>query len=153
MTAEADKARSRYQEELEPRLGDSGELRAIGDWANKLVGAVCRIPVTTFERAILLGNYFLEHAVATFNQMEANPDLEMAKRVWAWIERKGLRSCSQRDAGQGLRAQAADVARALAILVERHLLREQPPAKPTAAGRPAGPTYAVNPRSLRRRLG
>jgi hypothetical protein len=125
----------------------------VADHATALDKMPADIPVTTFERAILLGDHFLEHAVATFNQMEANPDLEMAKRVWAWVERKGLRSCSQRDAGQGLRAQAADVARALAILVERPLLREQPPAKPTAAGRPAGPTYAVNPRSLRRELG
>ncbi|HTQ45174.1 MAG TPA: YfjI family protein [Polyangiaceae bacterium] len=173
MTAEADEVRSRYQGELEPRLGDWGDLRAIGDWANKLVGTVCRIagvlhvadhaaaldkmpadlPAAAVERAILLGDYFLEHAVATFNLMEANPDVEMAKRVWAWIERKDLRSFSQRDAGQALRARAADVVKALAILVERHLVREQPPAKPTAAGRPAGPSYAVNPLALRRGSG
>jgi hypothetical protein len=80
--------------------------------------------------------------------MAADPDVEMARRVWAWIERKGVRNFSQRDAGRALHTQAADVVRALAILVERHLVREQPSATSTA-GRPAGPTYAVNPRGLR----
>jgi hypothetical protein len=168
MAAEADEARSQYQTELEPRLGEKGDLHVIGDWANKLVGTVCRIagvlhvadhataldkmPLeisgATFERAILVGNYFLEHAVAAFGQMAADPDVETAKRVWAWIERKGVRKFSQRDAGLALHAQAADVVSALAILVERHLVREQPPAKPSG-GRPGGPTYAVNPRGLR----
>lgn len=168
MTAEADKARSRYQTELEPRLGEYGDLSAIGDWANKLVGTVCRIAgvlhvadhataldqmpveisVNAFERAILLGDYFLEHAVAAFDQMAADPHVETAKRLWRWIERKGVRNFSQRDAGRALRAQSAEAVSALAILVERRLVREQPPAKPTA-GRPAGPTYVVNPRGLR----
>mgnify|MGYP001266374274 CR=1 FL=1 len=168
MSPEADRARAAFQTELEPRLGPDGDLSPIADWANKLVGTVCRIagvlhvgdwagrldklpaeiPLETFQRGANIGVYFLAHAVAAFGAMGADEDTELAKRVWAWVQRKGIAEFSERDARRAVHAESKEIKPALAMLVERNLIRTQPPA-PSNGGRPPGDSFDVNPRGRR----
>ncbi len=165
MSPEADRSRSRYQQNLEPRLGPDGDLYVIGDWAGKLVGAVGRIagvlhvsehaldlatmpdaiPVATFERAVTIGDYFLEHARAAFGLMGADEDVEPARRVWAWRCRGGLATFTEREAMRAVAATADDLRPALAVLVEMGLIREQTRAAPSGRGRRPSPGFDVNP--------
>jgi DNA-binding PadR family transcriptional regulator len=95
-----------FMEEIEPQLAEDGELRAIGDWANKLAGAVVRIaavlhfaeksfdplsvreiPASAVKNAIKIGRYLIPHARAAYAQMGADPEIEDAKYVLRWIEK------------------------------------------------------------------
>jgi replicative DNA helicase len=163
MSQEADARRSAFQRALEPRLGPDGDLRPICDWANKLTGAVCRIagvlhlaehaesddcPLVvsgdTFARAERLGEYFLESALCAFEVMATDPVTDLAKRTWAWVERKRLVEFTEREAIRATHATAEDMALALLKLTERNLVRRQSTAVATG-GRPRGPTYDVAP--------
>jgi hypothetical protein len=69
---------------------------------------------------------------------------ELARRVWAWVGRKGLTEFCERDAQRGTHARVAkDVKAALAQLCERGLIRARP-MSPTG-GRPSSPRYDVRP--------
>jgi hypothetical protein len=163
LSPEAHRARCDFQAELEPRLGDDGDLEPIRDWAGKLTGAVCRlagilhvgdhaldfgalpetIPLATFERAIALGRYFLAHALGAFQVMGADEETQMAKRLWAWIVRKEIVTFTERDAQRAVHADKAEsIKPGIAKLVERYLVRELP--NPPTGGRPASPPFEVN---------
>ena len=162
LSHEADALRSSFQSEVEPRLGIDGDLHIIGDWANKLVGSVCRlagvlhvadhalcldrlpetVPAPTLARAIGLGRYFLAHALAAFDAMGADPPTELAKRILAWAKRKHKRTLTAREARRATSSSAEDMALALAILLDRSLVRPSPTdPKP---GRPSE-SYDVHP--------
>jgi replicative DNA helicase len=100
----------------------------------------------TFERAVRIGRYFLEHARAAFDAMESDETSELAKRVWAWLARKGLRTFTERDAQRAVHRAAGDTRAALAILVDRRLVRALPAPK-SAGGQPPSQSYDVNPRA------
>ena len=160
-----------FKRRLEPRLGETGDLRAIADWGNKLTGTTARLacvlhvaehigadpfdPFVTIQRmtvlrAIAIADYAIEHARAAFGVMGADPTTELAKHVLAWVLRQGDDEVSQRDIHRGVHSQvrrAADLEKPIAILVERGYLRPLD-ATPTG-GRPKSPTYAVNPRAKR----
>jgi replicative DNA helicase len=168
MSEDADRARARLQLELEPRLGPDGDLHAIGDWAGKFIGAVCRIAgvlhvadhalaldalpdqicVETFNRAAEIGRYFLAHARAAFDAMGADEDTELAKRVWAWVCRKSVSEFSERDARRATHSTPESISGAMAKLVSRNLVRSGPPPESTG-GRPASQSYQVSPRAGR----
>ncbi len=172
-SSEADRARALFQAELEPRLGPDGDLNVIGDWAGKLVGGVCRIagvlhasdwagrdteggplalkrappeiPVETFERATKIGRYFLAHALATFEAMGADENTELAKKVWAWVQRRQVATFTEREAARAVHAKpAAAIKPALAILLERRLVRLQAQ-RAHAVGRRPGDAFEVFP--------
>jgi replicative DNA helicase len=162
MSSGADAARSRFQGELEPRLGVDGDLHACADWAGKLTGSVCRIagvlhvadhaldlsrlpdeiPAETFERAATIGGYFLAHAQAAFGLMDADETMALAKKLWAWVQRHGHQQVSERDARRATKSKPEETKAALLKLIERNLIRELPAGGPTG-GRPAGSVYAV----------
>ena len=80
---------------LEPQLAESGALGPLADWAGKLHGAVARIAgllhaaesqtdiitADTMTRAVELGHYLIPHAQAAFAMMDADSEVEKAKRV------------------------------------------------------------------------
>jgi replicative DNA helicase len=169
MSPEVTGARVVLHDELEPRMGPDGDLHPIRDWVNKLVGSVARIagvlhvadhalaladmpleiPVETFNRATTIARYFLAHALAAFAVMRADEDVELAKRVWAWAHRKGLRSFTAREAARAVHAVPAEtIEPALAKLLDRNLVRMRPRPKPSpGGGRAPSDTYDVNPRA------
>ena len=172
LTLDADAAAAllAFEAEVEPRLHPhSGDLAHIADWASKLVGAVARIagllhlaarlrdgwalPVNeaTIADAITIGRYLIAHALATFDLMGgADPTLDDGRYVLAWIERTGVKSFTRRELftalprGRFAKVDALDPA--LALLVEHGYIRPLPPPEGRSGpGRPASPSFEVNP--------
>jgi hypothetical protein len=159
----------RFSEELEPRLGAGGDLGHVGDWAGKLSGAVGRIagllhlatladsaesaaipeiPLATMDKAIRIGRYLIEHALAAFDLMGADPVIEHAKTVLAWILRTRRDSFTVRDVHQALKSRfprVHELAEPLKVLAERGHVREVETSSPGGPGRPPSPVYEVNP--------
>jgi replicative DNA helicase len=160
-----------YEAEVEPRLHPHhGDLAHIADWASKLVGAVARVggllhlaarlregwalPVNeaTIANAITIGHYLTDHALAAFDLMGgADPTLDDARYLLAWIERTKVTTFTRRELftalprGRFAKVDALDPA--LALLVEHDYLRPAPsPEGRSGPGRPASPGFEVNPK-------
>jgi hypothetical protein len=155
---------------LEPRLGPGGDLSPFADWGNKLPGTVARfagvlhladhggqeaflrpITVETVDRAVAIGRYAIEHARAAFGLMGADATTNLAKIIWAWVMRSGQSIVTKHEihrATQGRVNRTAELDPALAVLLERALLREVHVTGPRSPGRPSA-TFAVNPRAKR----
>ena len=155
-----------FQRDLEPRLGPGADLSHVGDWANKLPGAIVRIAGLlhgsaapsemsntciggdTMRDAIRVGDYLLEHALAAFDAMGADPTIESAKKVLGWLCAHHLGQFTVRDAHQTLRGtfkKVGDLYGPIALLIEHGYLREAPLPKRPGPGRPPSPRYEVNP--------
>ncbi len=168
LSGEATLISNEFEEWLEPKLGTNGELELITDWAAKLHGAVARIagilhltehvnnnspwemPVSaeSFEKAICLGKYLIEHAKAAFTEMGADSKLDDAKYVLRWVERQDLKMFSKRDAfnaGRGRFKTVDDLEPTLKILVDYGYIREQSLEQKNKPGRKPSPIFEVNP--------
>jgi replicative DNA helicase len=153
-------------EELEPRLAPDGDLGHIADWASKLIGATGRIagllhlatnlrdgwgkPITedTMAAAIRAAGYFTAHALAAFGGMGADPLLEDARHVLAWLTRTQAEKFTKRDlfrATQSRFRKIADLDPVLAILDQHGYIRQDEPADRAGPGRRPSPEYAVHP--------
>jgi replicative DNA helicase len=157
-----------FERDLEPRLAaGTGDLAHLAGWAAKLAGATCRlagllhlaghlrdgwaqpIGADTFAGATRLAGYLVDHALAVFDLMGADPRVDDARWLLDWINRTGQAQFSRRDAHQAARGRfrkAADLEPALALLEEHGWLRrvDADPAGPKG-GRPASPRFLVNP--------
>jgi hypothetical protein len=153
--------------ELEPRLGATGDLAVITDWAAKLSGAIGRIAgllylaeirtedafeqrvsADTMERALRIGRYLITHAQAAFAEMGADPDTEGAQRILAWLRRTATPAFTKRDAHQALRGtfrRAEDLDGPLTALEDRAYIRRLPEPDQARPGRKRSPTYEVHP--------
>jgi replicative DNA helicase len=157
-----------FERELEPRLAaGSGDLAHLAGWAAKLAGATCRLagllhlaghlcdgwaqPIAgdTFAGAARLAGYLVDHALAVFDLMGADPRVDDARWVLDWISRTNLTQFSRRDAHQAARGRfrkAADLEPALALLEEHEWVRRVDADLPgSKGGRPASPRFLVNP--------
>ncbi len=160
-----------FERRLEPRLAPgTGDLGHLAGWAAKLTGATCRIagllhlahhlrdgwarPITadTLTGAIRLAGYLVEHALATFDLMGADPRTDDARWLLEWIQRTGREQFTRRDAHQaaprGRFRKAADLDPPLALLEEHGYLRRadpEPSRDPHGRGRPPSPRFLVNP--------
>jgi hypothetical protein len=157
-----------FMKELEPELGPGGTLDHISDWAGKLAGGIVRIAgllhvsehvtasnpwdlpisVDTLQRAIKIGQYFTPHAQAAFEEMAADPIIDSAKHILAWITAQRPMSFSKRDAYQALKGRfkrAEDLDAPFETLRERGYIRKQSAQTRPGPGRPPGPVYEVNP--------
>jgi len=150
--------------ELEPMLGDGGALDSVQDWAGKLAGAVARIAgtlhlmemgaawaqpvaVETVENAIQIGRYLVPHNLAALAMVGADPAVEDARYLLAWIRRHGKRSFTQRDAhrgGQHRFARSEDLIPGLDLLEGHGYIRKRPEA-PARPGKKPSPKWDVNP--------
>jgi hypothetical protein len=153
---------------LEPQLGPFGELGSMTDWAGKLVGAVARltgilhmvehadgaapweiaISLDSVERAIALGQYFLQHARAAYAEMGTDPVLADAKYVLEWSSRAGIQHFTKREAFEGTKGHFKRVAAlepSLKLLMEHGFIRQRHAAARPGPGRKPSPTYDVNP--------
>jgi replicative DNA helicase len=157
-----------FERALEPRLAaGTGDLAHLAGWAAKLTGATCRIaallhlaahlrdgwarPVDadTLRGAIRLAGYLVDHALAVFDLMGADPRIDDARWLLDWINRTGHQQFTRRDAHQAARGRfrkATDLDPPLALLEEHGYLRrtEVEPLSPKG-GRPPSPRFLVNP--------
>ena len=171
LSPEATQRITAFQAWVEPQLADHGDL-GIMTIGRKLVGLVSRIagllhmakhtnsampwniPIAreTVECAIRIGEYLIPHARAAFACMGADPAVEDAKRVLAWVLRQELRKFSKRDAFNGLRGRfrkVVDLDPVLSALVDRNFIRPMDAEPSPGPGRKRSPEFEVNPQALK----
>jgi len=137
---------------------------AMREWASKADGAVLRIAGVlhlaacegtviadaTLADAITIVDHYTAHARLALATLDPDPRTPLAARVVAWLRREpARRTLRRRDAHHRLggAVNASDVAASLVVLEERgYLRRSVTEPRPTGAGRPASPSYEVNPR-------
>ncbi|MGH3322229.1 MAG: YfjI family protein [Streptosporangiaceae bacterium] len=169
LTRDADQTLLHLEETTEPRLHpDTGDLGHLGDWAGKYVGAVARLaglihlashihegwrhPIEpdSMRAAVRLGEYFTTHAVGAFDAMGADPDLDAACAVHAWLERTRPEQFTVRELFTALPRsrfrKVTDLEQPLALLEQHGWIRRQPEPPRNGPGRPPSPAYAVHPR-------
>jgi len=164
--AEAQALFTAFQDEVEPLLGEFGELSEIAGWGGKLVGAAARIagllhvaahsdrpdtdPVTaeTLSGALEIGRYAFAHAKAAFVVMGADGAVADARHILRWIERHEKTEFSERDAYRTMTTRfkhPADLHPGLTALENRGYLRRVPEPKGKGPGRKPSPRWEVNP--------
>ncbi len=155
--------------DLEPQLAPGAALAHLTDWAGKLTGATARlagllhlathlrdgwgrpIEATTLDDAARLARYYLNHALAVFDLMGADPLIDDARHLLDWITRTGANTFTRRDAHNPNRARfakAGDLDPALALLTEHGWIQPLDPAPRPGLGRPPSPRYVVHPAAL-----
>jgi hypothetical protein len=164
-----------FLRETEPRLGGDGDLHPFTDWAGKLAGAVvrlsgvlhladlagtgdappCEIQAATVERGIILGRYFLDHAIVAFRAMKADETADDAGDILAWLRkqtRAGVWTFSRREAHHARQHRfttAEDLEPALRFLEEHGWIRPAPsPETKHKGGRPSM-RFEINPKVIR----
>ena len=156
-----------FRNKVEAQLRPGADLYEIQDWGNKLCEAVARMAgvihlfrhhgdarpweiqmaSSTIEAAICLGEYFSGHANVAFGMMGADPRMEKAWRLWASIRHDGHETFTRRDLWQRVRRgfTVDELADVLGLLVRMGYIRQVSTAQATGRGRPASPTFEVNP--------
>lgn len=165
-TADANEAMYQLQADIEPHLRPGASYGHMTDWAGKYPGATARIAgnlhaahhldqageheITdeTFAAARQVGEYFLAHALATYDHMGTDATVENARVILEWIERTRPTCFTRRDIQAAHRRRftsASAIDPALAVLEDRgHVARVDPPTR-TGPGRKPGPTYWPHP--------
>jgi len=155
-----------FQREVEKDMKDGGMFEHVKDWAGKLPGAVGRlagllhcvqhangqpwsieINDETLSRALSLAAFLSRHALAVFDLMGADDDLNSARKVWQWVERNRRESFTARDCFEALKGtykRMAGINPAFDVLMERHYIFELPQPENREAGRPSR-VFNVNP--------
>ncbi len=164
LTPDAYELWKEFQREVEKDMRDGGMFEHLKDWAGKLPGAVGRlagllhcvehaneqpwsfaIDDETLDRTLNLAALLSRHALAAFDLMGADKDLNSARKVWQWIERNRNESFSARDCFEALKGtfkRMLNINPAFDVLIERHYIFELP--HPQKAGRPSK-QFNVNP--------
>jgi replicative DNA helicase len=154
------------EREIEPQLAPGAQLSHVVDWAAKYVGAVVRIAgllhlgdhgttglhrpidVATIDRAARIGAYFLAHALVAFDDMGADPLIDDATHVLAWLARTRPTRITRRDLFTAVRStrfrKVADLDPVLNLLTAHGYLAPEP-APERATGRPPSPAWLVHP--------
>jgi len=168
LTAEANERVLAIERDTEPRLAPAGNWAHIVDWGSKYVGAVARLaglihlaehgdgkPIdgNTLDRAVMLGRYFADHALAAFDDMGADPLVDDARHVLAWIERTSNERFTKRDLfsamSRGRFRKAGDLDPVLNLLTGYGYLRTAPVPERQGAGRTPSPAWLVHPDAVR----
>jgi hypothetical protein len=167
LTADAQALVLQFEAEVEPKLKAGNEYGHIRDWASKYVGATVRlagllhladhitdgwakaISAETMTRAIALGRYFAAHALAAYDLIGDSQNVEDARLILAWIERKKPVRFSRNELAKGVsRARfktVTDLDPPLELLEHHGYLRRDPPPERKGPGRPPTATFQVHP--------
>lgn len=158
---------------IEARLRPGQDLAEVADWGGKLVGAAVRLaglmhlaehdwtgPVVPWEVPIdggtmdraawLADNYFIPHARVAFQAMGDTPGVDGARKLLAWIGKRGRASFSSREALRALNRNGdrrTVVDPAIDVLVAHGWIREADRDE-KKLGRPSE-RYLVHPAALR----
>ena len=157
----------RFAIEVEKRLAPSGDFASMGDWAGKLVGAVCRIAgifhgliyagsgnpamvqidAETMLGAIAIGEYLIPHAKAAFFEMGADPAIDLARRILDWVSSEQVSEFTKSQVFNALRGgiqKAKELDEPLQMLVNHGYARGVSEKRP-GPGRKPSPKYEINP--------
>lgn len=150
---------------VEPRLARDGEYGPIREWASKLVGAILRIaallhiaedgerfrlPIAadTLNNAILIGAYFVDHALAAFDLL-GDGGASDAAYILEFLRRRNVESFTTRslltDLPRGRFGNAEAIGAAVEVLVEHGWVIPQEAPERTGPGRRPSPSYIVHP--------
>jgi hypothetical protein len=171
LAPEASAVLTAWRTELEPLRRPTGDLGVIQGWGSKLDGATVRIagllhlaqhpaddwsaPIDgrTMAAAVEIARYLIPHALAAFDAMGADEQLNAARHILRWIQSKQLGSFSKRDCHRGLSSRfkrADELDRPLQILEERGWIRGRDTNDTNRpSGRPRSPSFDVHPAALR----
>lgn len=160
----------KLRDDLEPRLRPDADLCHMREWAGKLAGAAARIAgllhvaqhvgeaykymvsEQTMGKAIMVGEYLTEHAIAAFSFMGADPAIEDAREVLGWLRRKRLAQFTQRDIHRAMPSRfrkPEDAESVLELLAKYGWIREAKQERRPGRGRPPSPLFDVHPKLLR----
>jgi len=151
-----------FQREVEKDMREGEIFEYVKDWAGKLPGVVGRlagllhcvehseswtieISNETLDRSLNLAAFLSRHALAAFDLMGADHDLDAARKVWHWIKRNHKTTFSARDcfeAVKGTYKRMAEITPAFDVLMERNHIYELQEQK--VVGRPSR-RFIVNP--------
>jgi replicative DNA helicase len=167
LTPEAAELLLTTAENLEPRLGPEGELGHIADWASKLIGATARIAgllhlaahlqdgwgrsveAGTMASAVRVAGYLTAHALAAFDGMGADPVLEAARELYAWLERARPEKFTKRELFSAVSrsrfAKVGDLDGPLELLEQHGWIRREPEPERAGPGRKPSPAFLVHP--------
>ena len=157
----------RFAMEVEKHLGPGGDFGSMGDWAGKLVGAVCRIAgifhglsyaasgnpakaqidAETILGAIAIGEYLIPHAKAAFFEMGADPAIDSARKILGWVSSERISEFSKRQAFNSLRGgiqKVNELDEPLQILISHGYIRTISQ-EHKGPGRKPSPKYKINP--------
>ncbi len=155
----------RWEEEIEEKLAEGGEMELITDWGGKLAGATVRVAAVlhcvehgpageigsrSIQAAIEIARYLVPHAAAALNLMEAKEGEstdDNAAYILRWIKRHERLEFTRSEAqhhGKQRFPMVDAIDEPLAELVKRGYIRQKPSA-PARPGRPPSPAYEVNP--------
>jgi hypothetical protein len=105
----------------------------------------------TYIAARRIGEYAIPHARAAFAMMGADPAVEGAKHILAWLKRKGYTTLTLRGLFNGVRGrfQRMDaIEEPMKLLAQHGYIRWLPDASKKGPGRPSSRAFEVNPRSI-----
>jgi hypothetical protein len=154
----------KFEQWLEPQLGEFGSLGAIADWAGAVarlsgilhvaehVGDLSALPSaiqrSTVKAAIRIARYLVAHAKRAFGEMGMDPAVRQASKVLRWIERNAKDHFTTRELFEGVKGSIRTVTAlepSLALLAEHGFIRKDP--RPRGRGRPSE-FFSVNPHVL-----
>ena len=150
-------------------MDDGGDLENMRDFGGKLPGAAARIvglfhcaihakgspsdqlvPAPTMRRALSLAGKFAEHTRAVYELMGADPDIEDARKVLAWIMANAEQRFSVRNLHNSLQGtfyKRDELEPSLKVLTERGYIRQTQRPDAPGRGRPSL-IFEVNPSIL-----
>jgi hypothetical protein len=104
----------------------------------------------SLDRAAALVRYFKSHARKVYAALEADSEVEDARRLLHWIARERRTEFKRWEVYNDVRSQGKfprveDLDKPLGRLCQHRFIRLQPPPERQGAGRPADPFYEVNP--------
>lgn len=163
---EAHRLWKKFAHEVEKDLADGGRLQHMRDWGGKLPGAAARIAgifhcvshaegdpgkhkvvSETMARALGLARKLTLHAISVHDLMGADPEIEGARKVLAWMKKRGKPDFSIRDCHHDLQhvfKKRKELGPAIEILKERGYIRPLPFERTSNGGR-SSERYAINP--------
>lgn len=157
-----------FWQHVEVQLRDGGRFEAMKDWAGKLPGAAARlaglfhiiryaggpIPEKVEEEdmaaALEMASRLTVHAMAAFEMMGADPEIEATKHILAWMKRDLPEKFTARECHRALRGRypkMEQIRPGLEILHERGFIFPIISGSTKAVGRPASISYRVNPKT------
>ena len=156
-----------FYNDVEMSMRPGGQLEGLKDWGSKLPGNVARIAGLlhcakhgeeavrkdisdeTTINAVVIGRYYLAHALAAFGMMMQDPQIEAAKKILEYLIDKKPTTFKGRDVlrNKSHFNKIDEVNEGLVLLLERGYFREIQH-KSTKIGRPTASEYEVNPRII-----
>ena len=153
-----------FAESIEPRLARDGDLRPLGGFAGKIVGAAARyatlhhlgwygpaglnIPVNegSVAKGIAMAEYTVDHYRYVMAATGFVAEIAIADRIIRWLKRDQRSEFKRRDVQKSLRIERVDELDDPLVLLEEHgFIRSLGVKRNARAGRNPSDSFSVNP--------